>query len=47
MDFYFVYFTLRQHHGWSLTEIDNLFPYERELFADLIKAEMDKKEQST
>lgn len=45
MNYYFVNFTLAQHHGWDIDSIENLMPYERDLYADLIKAELDKKEQ--
>ena len=26
-----------QHHNWSLTELDNMIPYEREIYIALLK----------
>lgn len=26
-----------QHHKYSLTELENLYPYERDLYVDLLK----------
>ena len=38
-----------QHHKWSLTELDNMIPFERalysEMLSDLIKEENDRIEQ--
>ena len=25
-----------QHHNWSLTELDNMIPYERAIYTDLL-----------
>ncbi len=38
-----------QHHSWSLTEIENMIPYERAIYMDLlndwVKAENSRIEQ--
>ena len=26
-----------QHHKWSLTELDNMLPYERQIYVKLLK----------
>ena len=26
-----------QHHGWSLTELDNMIPYERKIYVTLLQ----------
>lgn len=35
-NFYKVNFNLMQHHKWSLTEVDNLIPWERDVFIMLL-----------
>jgi|TARA_R110001583_G_C5496718_1_gene395336 hypothetical protein len=37
-----------QHHNWSLTEIENMMPWEREVYVGLLieHIEEEKKEQS-
>lgn len=25
-----------QHHNWSLTEIENMFPFERDLYVEML-----------
>ena len=27
-----------QHHGWSLTELDNMMPYERTIYVTLLQS---------
>ena len=29
-------FNLMQHHNYSLTELDNMIPYEREIYVQLL-----------
>ena len=42
-------FALMQHHKYSLTELDNMIPYEREIYVtlliDYIKKENEKQKQ--
>mgnify|MGYP003121957280 CR=1 FL=1 len=37
-----------QHHNWSLTELDNMMPWEREVYIGLLIEHLDelKKEQA-
>jgi len=30
-------FNLKQHHSWSLPEIENLIPWERDIYLELLK----------
>lgn len=29
-------FALAQHHNWSLTELDSLIPFEREIYINML-----------
>ena len=44
-----VNFSLMQHHKYSLTELENMIPWEREIYVDMlitwIKDENDKQRQ--
>ena len=48
--YYKVNFALVQHHKYSLTEIENMIPWEREVYVTLLKQYIEeenlKKEQS-
>ena len=35
-NFYRTNFALMQHHKYSLTELDNMIPYEREIYMGLL-----------
>ena len=34
-----------QHHKYSLTELENLYPYERDLYVDLLKKYLQEEQQ--
>lgn len=36
-NYYSLIFSLIQHHKYSITEIESLFPFERDIFTDLLK----------
>lgn len=36
-NYYSLIFSLIQHHKYSVTEIESLFPFERDIFTDLLK----------
>jgi hypothetical protein len=38
-------FGLAQHHKWSITEIEDMIPFERDLYVDLLKDYLEKEEQ--
>ena len=33
---YITNFAMIQHHKWSLTEIENMFPFERDLYVEML-----------
>ncbi len=37
-------FALMQYHKYSLTEIENLIPWEREIYLDLLKNHIEEEE---
>jgi hypothetical protein len=38
-------FALAQHHKYSITEIESLIPYERDLYVDLLMAHLEEQKQ--
>ena len=34
-----------QHHKWSLTEIENLWPWEREVYSMMLKAHIEEENE--
>lgn len=36
-NYYSLIFSLIQHHKYSITEIESLFPFERDIYTDLLK----------
>ena len=50
-NFYTTNFNLKQHHGWTITEIESMLPFEREVYMILLKQWLDeqrkKEEQRT
>jgi len=42
--YYKTNFALLQHHKWSLTEIENMFPWEREIYITLLKNWIEEEE---
>jgi hypothetical protein len=35
-------FALKQYHGWTLTELENMIPFERELYVILLKEHLEE-----
>ena len=35
-------FALMQHHKYSLTEIENLIPWERDIYVELLRAHLEE-----
>ena len=33
---YTVNFAMVQHHNWSLTELENMIPFERQIYVDML-----------
>jgi hypothetical protein len=38
-------FSLAQHHKYSITEIENLIPYERDLYVDMLMEYLEHQKQ--
>jgi len=36
---------MMQHHGYSLTELDNMLPYEREIYLALLEDHLAKEKE--
>lgn len=41
-EYYKLIFSLAQHHKYSVTEIENLIPYERDIYVDMLLDYLDK-----
>lgn len=41
-NYYQVMFALRQHHGWTIPEIEDLIPYERDLFVGMLEGYLEE-----
>lgn len=42
-NYYTVIFAMAQHHKYSITEIENMIPFERDLYVDMLKIYLDEK----
>jgi len=36
---------LAQHHKWSVTDIENLMPFERDLYVDMLMEYLEKEKE--
>jgi len=36
---------MKQHHQWSLDEIENMYPWEREIYVGLLKMHVDEENE--
>jgi len=43
--YYKTNFALIQHHKWSLSDIENLIPWEREIYITLLKQWIEEEEE--
>jgi hypothetical protein len=41
-NYYRLNFALIQYHKWSLTEIENLLPWERDVYVELLKQHLEE-----
>jgi hypothetical protein len=41
-EYYRLLFAFVQHHKYSIEEIENLIPFEREIYATMLKQHLDK-----
>ncbi len=45
MSYYKLIFSLAQFHKWSVTEIENLIPYEREVYVVMLNQHIEEEEK--
>ena len=45
MNYYKTNFALMQHHKYSLTELDNMMPWERDIYVNLLIAYLAEEER--
>ena len=43
--YYKTMFSLMNHHSWSLSEMENLIPWEKQVYVDLLEDWIKQKEQ--
>lgn len=44
-NYYSMIFALAQHHKYSITEIENLIPYERDIYVDMLMSHLEAQKQ--
>jgi len=44
-NYFVINFSLLQYHKWSLTEIENLIPWERDVYVILLKQHLEEEEE--
>lgn len=45
MSYYKLVFSMTQFHNWSITELENLMPFEREAFVIMLNQHIEEEEQ--
>jgi len=45
MNYYKINFSLAQFHKWSIAEIENFMPFERELYVIMLNQHIEEEEQ--
>lgn len=45
-DYYKIIFGMAQHHKYSITEIENMLPYERDLYFGMISDYIEKQNEN-
>lgn len=43
MNYYFLQFALKQHHNWSINEIESMYPFERDIYVGLLQQHLEEK----
>ncbi len=44
-NYYEMNFNLKQHHSWSIAEIEDLYPYERDIYVEMLIKYMEEKKK--
>jgi len=45
INIYHTNFSLMQHHGYSLTEIENMFPFEKHIYLQMLLAFLEEEQE--
>ncbi len=45
-NYYQLNFALMHHHSYSLTEIENMMPYERDIYVAMLKSYLEEQEEA-
>jgi len=45
-NYYSLIFTMKKHHNYSIDEIENLIPFERDIYVNMIKEEIEADKNS-
>jgi hypothetical protein len=45
MTYYKLHFSLMQHHKYSLLDIDSMYPFERDIYVELLRDYLNKLEE--
>ena len=45
LNMYQMNFALMQHHKYSLTELDNMIPFERDIYVTFLKSYLEEQEE--
>lgn len=45
--YYQIIFNMKQHHNWSVEEIENMYPWEREVYVALLKQYIEEENERT
>jgi hypothetical protein len=46
VNYYTTVFALAQHHKYSIDEIENLMPYERDIYVDMLITYLNEKKEA-
>ena len=46
-NYYNLVFSLTQHHKWSISEIEDLLPFERDLYVDMLLKHLEEQRAAT
>ena len=45
VNYYQTIFVMKKHHSFLVTEIENMYPFERNVYYDMIRNEIEKSQQ--
>lgn len=45
VNFFQVMYTMKQNHGWDLTELENMLPWERQIYVAMLQRDVEAENQ--